>query len=435
MNIKELGYQTKKLNDIPPRCFECTLSNIQPNQLKSVRGEWMEDAIQLFKECVLDTKVTAEVYSVVNGIVSVNVKLDNFSVNQKLIDEGIAQDCEENYMSKMDHDMRIRKQCSGTAGNDDLFENYNKTLPFVKAPENCRLAVLLKGPYSPLETKVYSAMRLGGLKSVTVENHSSNNILLDNDPQDPHEKLLVATNITESSMTGNLTVRETTVMPNIHGFAPLMALLFCPTMEIHRDPTKSRYASILTGLGFDPATNNSLYEEHDMIFCLDTEITQSDLEIINQMRYSMNTLFYTKGDESVPSNSEDAIKQLTAKLKELLIKLLEKTRRSVEVIHSANDHKWNKMDPQDVIDSNDMYGPSAIFTHHRTVRLENEDLKHRQALRKHCLELRSLSNLDMKIQPLKCKLCDTNLETIPEIRMHLHTKLHRDREEQVQHLN
>lgn len=393
MHIKEFGYQTKKLNDIPPRCFECTLSNIQPNQLKSQCGEWMEDTIQLFKELVLDTKVTAEVYSVVNGIVSVIVKIGKLNVNQKMIDEGMAQECEENYMSKMDHDMRIRKQLSSTAGNDDLFENYNKTIPFVKAPENCRRIVLLKGPYSPLETKVYSAMRLGGLKTVTVENHSSNNILLDNDPQDPYEKLLVATNITESSTNGNLTVRETTIMPNIPGFAPLMALLFCPTMEINRDPTKSRYSSILTGLGFDPATNKSLYEEHDMIFCLDAEITQSDLEIINQMRYSMNTLFFTKGDESVPNNSEDAIKQLTAKLKELLIKLLEKKRRSVEVIHSANDHKWNKMDPEDVIDSNDMYRNTAIFKHHSALRLENEDMKHRLALRKHCLELRSLSNL------------------------------------------
>lgn len=289
--------------------------------------------------------------------------------------------------------MRIRKQYSSTAGDDDLFENYNSTIPFVKAPETARHSILLKGPFSPLETKIYSAMRLGGLKTVTVENHSSNSILLDNDPQDTHEKLLVATNITESKSNGNLTARETTIMPNIHGFAPLMALLFCPSMEINRDSTKSRYSSILTGLGFDKTTNNSLYEEHDMVFCLDTEISQSDLEIINQMRYSINTLFYTKGDESVPSNTEDRVKQLTAKLKELLIKLLEKNRRSVEVIHSSNDHKWNKMDPDAVIDSTDMYGGSAIFPHHCALRLESESLKRKQTLQRHCLELRSLANL------------------------------------------
>lgn len=293
----------------------------------------------------------------------------------------------------MDHDVRFRKQFSSTAGDDDLHENYNTTVPYVEAPVNGSRYISLRGPFSPLETKVYSAMRLGGLKSVIIENHSSNSILLDNDPQDTHEKLLVATHITESQSNGNLTVRETTIMPNIHGFAPLMALLFCPTMEINRDSTKSRYASILTGLGFDPITNNSLYEEHDMIFALDTEISQSDLEIINQMRYSINTLFYTKGDESVPSNTEDRVKQLTAKLKELLIKLLEKNRRSVETIHSSNDHKWNKMDPDDVIDSTDMYGESGIFPHHCALRLESENLKRKQALQRHCLELRSLANL------------------------------------------
>lgn len=61
MNIKELGYQTKKFNDVPPRCFECKLSNIQPNQMKCFSAEWMEDAVQLFKDHVNDTKVTAEV--------------------------------------------------------------------------------------------------------------------------------------------------------------------------------------------------------------------------------------------------------------------------------------------------------------------------------------------------------------------------------------
>lgn len=101
MNIKELGYQTKKLNDVPPRCFECTLSNIQPNQLKSFRGEWLGESIQLFKHYVRNTKVTADVYSVVNGVVSVNIKLDKLSINQILIEEGFAQDCEENYMSKV----------------------------------------------------------------------------------------------------------------------------------------------------------------------------------------------------------------------------------------------------------------------------------------------------------------------------------------------
>lgn len=351
----------------------------------------------------------------------------------------------------MDHDMRVRKQLSSTVGDDDYFQNYNATIPFVKAPNNGRQVIFLKGPFSPLETKIYSAMRLGGLKTVTVENNSSNSILLDNDPQDTHEKLIVATSMTEAKSNGNLTVRETTIMPNIHGFAPLMALLFCSTMEINRDLTKSRYASILTGLGFDPITNQSLYEEHDMIFCLDTEISQSDLEIINQMRYLINTLFFTKGDQCVPANTEDRVKQLTAKLKELLIKLLEKNRKSVEVIHNSNDHKWNKMDPNDVIDSADMYGKDAIFPHHWSLRLESETSKHTKSLQKHCEELRSLAKLyvfslihlfyfltyiffyfnyrEIKIQPLKCKLCDIVLESIPEIRMHLYTKLHIDREE------
>jgi hypothetical protein len=67
-------------------------------------------------------------------------------------------------------------------------------------------------------------------------------------------------------------------MPNIHGFAPLMALIFCPMMECRRDATKSRYTTIMTGLGSHPETKQPLFPEHDMVFDLDVDINNEDLE-------------------------------------------------------------------------------------------------------------------------------------------------------------
>lgn len=75
--------------------------------------------------------------------------------------------------------------------------------------------------------------------------------------------------------------RETTLMPNIRGFGALMALIFCPYMEPLRDKIHSRYISILTGLGMDPKTRKSLFEEHDSIFYLDVDITQEDLKLVS----------------------------------------------------------------------------------------------------------------------------------------------------------
>jgi ATP-dependent RNA helicase TDRD9 len=94
----------------------------------------------------------------------------------------------------------------------------------------------------------------------------------------------VAASISGHTNNGGLTVRQTTVMPNIHGFAPLMALIFCPMMECRRDSTKSRYTTIMTGLGGHPETKKALFPEHDMVFDLDVEITNDDLKMVGRKK-------------------------------------------------------------------------------------------------------------------------------------------------------
>lgn len=76
-------------------------------------------------------------------------------------------------------------------------------------------------------------------------------------------------------------LRETTLMPHIRGFGPLMAMLFCPTMQINRDKNKSRYVSVLTGLGYDDLKRKPIYEEHDAILYMDAVISLTDIEIVS----------------------------------------------------------------------------------------------------------------------------------------------------------
>lgn len=104
-------------------------------------------------------------------------------------------------------------------------------------------------------------------------------ILLFNLIQDYNEKLLVSACITESQ--NNICARNTTVMPNINGFTAFMALIFCPIMELKRDEKKTRYISLLTGLGFNTDKNRSIFHEHDMLLHLDVDITQGDLETVS----------------------------------------------------------------------------------------------------------------------------------------------------------
>lgn len=65
------------------------------------------------------------------------------------------------------------------------------------------------------------------------------------------------------------------------GFGPLMAMIFCPQINLKRDSANSRYISVLTGLG--AATSKkckekvSLFPENDSVFHLDFELTNGDI--------------------------------------------------------------------------------------------------------------------------------------------------------------
>lgn len=58
-----------------------------------------------------------------------------------------------------------------------------KDVPDVEAPalRMCNVEVNLRGPFSPLETTIYSTMRSGVSKTISVDQLSINSIMLDND--------------------------------------------------------------------------------------------------------------------------------------------------------------------------------------------------------------------------------------------------------------
>lgn len=77
------------------------------------------------------------------------------------------------------------------------------------------------------------------------------------------------------------------------GFGPLMAMIFCPKINLKRDSANSRYISVLTGLGAAPGKNNkeklSLFPENDSVFHLDFELTNGDIAKVSD---HFNTLIF-----------------------------------------------------------------------------------------------------------------------------------------------
>lgn len=53
------------------------------------------------------------------------------------------------------------------------------------------LQTKLRGPFSPLEMKVFGMTRSSQGKNIQVEWNSVNSVLLDAEPQDPHERLVI----------------------------------------------------------------------------------------------------------------------------------------------------------------------------------------------------------------------------------------------------
>lgn len=164
-----------------------------------------------------------------------------------------------------------------------------------------------------------------------------------------------------------------------------MALIFCPTVEMKRDASNSKYIGMLAGLGCD-AEDNPIFEEHDMVFNFDVEITAEDLEMINQFRYTMELLVHTAPGEAVPQIGGNARKAIPQKIKSLMIGLLEKSRKRIEVQRSKKDNLWKQYDESDVLNVKNTFDP-AIFPMHCGLRCYTETFERMQMLRMHCAEL------------------------------------------------
>lgn len=80
-----------------------------------------------------------------------------------------------------------------------------------------------------------------------------------------------------------------------------------------------------------------------------------------------------------------------------------------------------------------MYGDRTIFPFHELLHLAAADAPVAVQLtveqRENCAELRRVARLDLPMrQPLLCQVCQIRLSSAPEVKMHLYSRLHVDRE-------
>uniref|UniRef100_A0A182VRC5 Probable ATP-dependent RNA helicase spindle-E n=1 Tax=Anopheles minimus TaxID=112268 RepID=A0A182VRC5_9DIPT len=455
-NFRQLqGTALDTLTKIPDRVFEASLAEVQPSAIRSPKDVWMEDTIIYFRQLVLGKRLHVEVYSVVNRVTMVVLRHSpndsvEQTINKQLIASHHAQESEESYVSKMNHEKRLRVQ--GDMEMDPMYaaqirNDHSEQRSFLedddpvnlKLPrEMLKVRLMLRGPYSPLEIKCSSTVFSGYRKRVNIENCSLNSVLLDTHPQNPHSKLLVAGCVNETS--GNsLIARLTTMMPNIPGLPVLMALIFAPTCLLKKDADETRVVGLLAGLGVDPHTGASIYPEHDMSLAVDIGIDEEDIGDINALRYTMDSILHSGHNEQTQLFGEYSIESLMGKVKEYIIKILQRERTVQDNRCMAHEFSWNTGDKSGVSNkkrprdkSLDIYS-KAIFPLYDKLNLRPLPATRMEYLRKHCAELHLIteSRVSLPKGGVLCQLCNVNLESEHALRIHFCSKMHRELEKQI----
>lgn len=403
-----LGLKRKRneilITEIPPRIFKCSLAETQPSYLKSGHGKWTMEAVEKFQEeCDVADVMKAKIYSVWNGVVNV-ILLDPQmqSINKKLINLQLAEKGEECYPSKQDHALRYRLQTFSKRREDESHKRivsaevkeYLKSFlerKLTPPPEKLLLGrqVILRGPFSPLETTIHALTRIGATNKSEVERFSINTVMLDTDPQEPSERLVVCCAVSTSAR--GLTLRSTTIMPPIQGLSGLIGTLFAPTLEMHRDPSKTRYSSVLCGLGASKGKNMSHFEEHDLSLSFDADLDTSDMQNINKVRYLMSALLHTLPGEEAPNITPDRVAILKRDIKQTLVNLLSRKRHSIDSRVSTDDFEWGKVDEKELLECSDVYKERATFPMFRFMKLQPETDADVQVFRNNNQELHAIA--------------------------------------------
>ncbi|XP_063226308.1 probable ATP-dependent RNA helicase spindle-E [Bacillus rossius redtenbacheri] len=429
------------------QAFECVLCEIQPSLKCSDKGHWTAEAIDAFKTQVLartDCEVYGKIFSVVDGVVSLELSLSDpskpncmLNVNEWLIKKNYADRAEESFLSKINHDARMQLMASNMDAGASSYpqeQNPNWTAPSqtdLESPSSreCKQLVRLGGPNSPLEMHIHGQTYVARERDQTIEGLSVNSVLLDTDPQDPHDRLLVAAVVEEKSSGSSLILRHTTMMPNIHGFGALMAILFAPTIELRVNEARTKFTGALCGLGCDNITKHPLFLEHDMDVTFDVEIDIEDLQNVNRLRYWMNMGLTPQQGTDILVEESAYMNSVHHKLKEWLMKLMMKRRKSQELCMARKSFMWGELSEDWLMDPcSGEEDESSIFKLHWGVNLLEEDETHFSEMRAHVSALRLLANGTGPVKDATCKLCQVTVSSAQLLRLHLESAQHRDHE-------
>ncbi|XP_066585489.1 probable ATP-dependent RNA helicase spindle-E [Prorops nasuta] len=434
---------SNKLREIPALAMKCELALVRPGIDRMFRDDWGEEALEMLSSLIKPTAtLIGKIYSVVNGVIRIELmhkSKDNntlISFNKTLVDKGYALAKEEEYLSRYNHNLRLQhemlKEDERNALEKFQYDETNFITDYPNPPklEDCTKKIQLRGPFSPLEVEFRHQAIMSQGKKVRIESESVNSVILDPEPTDRHDRLLVSSCVNENITGAQLSLRNTSLLPNFPGLPAILTLIFTPCIELRRNIRGTNYIGALCGLGYDPRTKESLYPEHDVEVRFDTEITMEDLENINKLRHWMNTGIRLNDGNSEIDHAEQII-NCQSRVKAVLEKLLYKTRKSQEFDTVDNFSKWGIYDESlFLVPGKENAVRNNIYNLHYALELENRDDK-AEMMEDHLADLRKLAGGRDRDVPdlIECKLCNASVFGLMQLRAHLFSQDHRTKVE------
>lgn len=115
----ELHYnRLRKINDpeilkIPCLAFRCRLVSLRPSSQANFYGQWSTVSNDYFRKQIEESeKIYGQIYSVVDSVVNLELitcsQKRQINVNDVLVEKGLAVKTEESYLSKHNHERRVR---------------------------------------------------------------------------------------------------------------------------------------------------------------------------------------------------------------------------------------------------------------------------------------------------------------------------------------
>jgi ATP-dependent RNA helicase TDRD9 len=207
-----------QLFEIPPRCFECYLSEIRPSDMKCPQQVYTEEANEHFRSFVEGKQVELEIYSVVREVVSARILIDEVDVNEKMVEAGFAVQSNEDFNSRANNSIRnnsnLTFMSSTLTGTEDTEDSKVKKTVRLEPPRALsNMEMTLSGPHSPLETHLRGILGVENLR-IKIDPQSVNSVVLNGSINSYTSRLYVAANVAKNRADG-ITLRELTMLPNV----------------------------------------------------------------------------------------------------------------------------------------------------------------------------------------------------------------------------